>query len=381
MKIVVLGTSNSVMGNKGFIQALSLTHDVVQLSSGRVPFYYHILTALKNIDVIENADLVLIDHYVNDVNYYARRMGEDYLKGLEEFYLFLSSLNVRILNLFFPIFDISKLPSFWVLEKVKELSGSHSISYLDLNEVGFTENNFANEEHINHSASYALGLILSRELKLDGMGEKPTGGELVSNPYSYFDATSFEGSGVVSNFKNSLLSIDYLDLKTELILDLHESQRLISLGYLKPKLKQGHSGVSINMNDVGLSDHGYFHEVVNFPVFGRLSLCPIVSADAEIRNLIGRGTSSGEFSYTYLVDFLVYDERKQMVVTRAERNVFSINCEGIVQITERLSLVATEKPILSNKTIKVIRDYAIDLESQDMKASLEVHETRWSSDK
>lgn len=38
MKIVVLGTSNPVMGNKGFLQLLSISHEVIQLSSGRVPF-------------------------------------------------------------------------------------------------------------------------------------------------------------------------------------------------------------------------------------------------------------------------------------------------------------------------------------------------------
>ena len=110
MKIVVLGTSNSVMGNKGFLQSLSISHEVIQLSSGRVPFYYHVLTLMKHLDVVMEADVVLLDHYVNDVNYYSRMMGDDYHQNLDEFYMSLSSLNVRILNVLFPIFGIENLP-------------------------------------------------------------------------------------------------------------------------------------------------------------------------------------------------------------------------------------------------------------------------------
>lgn len=76
MKIVILGTSDSVMGQKGFVRALRQRHEVVNLSAGRVGVAFHLNRIIEHYEMIESADLLIIDHYINDVNGFGPHLGD-----------------------------------------------------------------------------------------------------------------------------------------------------------------------------------------------------------------------------------------------------------------------------------------------------------------
>ena len=189
MKIVILGTSNSVMGGNGFIKALMLDHEVIQLSSGRVPFFYHIKTIQNNKALIESSDLLLIDHYINDVNFYSEAIGEVYNELCKDFYTFLSSINTRIINVLFPIRDLKERDTLIYYKQIKHLSILHSVSVLDLNEAPFSKHHFSDNIHITHDTSYAFGIVLGKELLHSDLGKKPGEGYCENMPFKMADST------------------------------------------------------------------------------------------------------------------------------------------------------------------------------------------------
>ncbi|MDN2664389.1 hypothetical protein OW492_13515 [Psychromonas sp. 14N.309.X.WAT.B.A12] len=118
MKIIIVGTSNSVMGNKGFIESLRIDNEVIQLSSGRTPFLCTLKTIMLNQKLIESSDILIIDHYINDINFYVLEKGPDYIKMVKDFYIYLSSLNVNVLNLMFPILGLKSRKAYNFMKKL-----------------------------------------------------------------------------------------------------------------------------------------------------------------------------------------------------------------------------------------------------------------------
>lgn len=83
--------------------ALKEQHEVINLSVGRTPVLMHIKTILDKKEEIEQGDILIIDHYINDMMSYAADYGSDYQVYVEDLYKILSSLNINTINLLFPI--------------------------------------------------------------------------------------------------------------------------------------------------------------------------------------------------------------------------------------------------------------------------------------
>lgn len=374
MKIVVIGTSNSVMGGNGFVKALKLDHEVIQLSSGRVPFFYHIKMLENNKELIESSDLLLIDHYINDLNFYLDALGQSYNQFCEDFYTLLSSINTRILNVFFPIFDLNKRSTFDYYERVKNLSNLHSLSVLDLNETPFSEHHFKDNIHLTHDASYAFGIVLGKELLLSSIGEKPKGGDCESMPFKIVNIESIKNDNQVKVFSNSLMSIKYLDVKNKFIVNVSNSAKLLSFGYLRIKNNEGNSGVMINDHKLGLRGVGYFHESIDFNVFGSLEISPVFGEKLTLNNLMERGITEGDFSYCYLTEFFFYDKNSPFQIRSAERSLFTINLPKLLDVVDRMSVKNDlfKLPKLQNKTINILRQLAISQESENIEVAFDL---------
>ena len=183
MKIAIVGTSNSIMGEKGYVQALREENEVIQFSAGRMPFLGGFNTILKNKKLIEECDFLLLDHYVNDINFYASRCGSEYIKYCEIFYQYLSTLNVRIVNIFFPIRNLHERDSIFFYHEVIRISEENGIPVLNLNECDFKNHHYIDHIHLNNDASYALGVILCSFFKSNAVGRKPYGGSCRTLPF------------------------------------------------------------------------------------------------------------------------------------------------------------------------------------------------------
>jgi len=363
MKIIVVGTSNSVIGIEGFLQSLRLQHEVVQFSSGRTPFFCSLKTIINNKELIESCDLLILDHYINDMNFYRLKYGKEYDKLCDLFYKYLSSLNVDILNLLFPIKDIELRSTKPFYKWVKKLTFKYKLSCLDLNEYKFLPHHFKDQIHLNSNVSYALGIVLGNYLNFPLFNIKPHGGFCSSMPITIINLPDYDHVNESSSYENRLINIKYVDLNKSITLKRKNSDRLISLGYLKPKGIKGMSGIAINENYCyGFSDTGYFHEMIDSPIYGSLNISPLFG-NYDIKNLMGRGRSKGDFCYCYLTELVFYDVNVEMFYRSAKRNVINFNLPNLIEVSERLSPKILK---LTDKTIEKLRDTALSLENKDL---------------
>lgn len=368
MKIVVVGTSNSVVGASGFIETLRHDHEVVNISSGRAPFYKHVKTLTNNRALIEAADLLIIDHYVNDISFYYKNLGDRYVAQCEDFYALLSTINTRILNILFPIKGIMRYEdSVFYYGFIKDISRKYGIPLLDLNSFRFKPYQYMDRLHLKHDVSYLFGMLLSKELMTTDLGEKPSGGRLDGTPFRLVNVGDVVGAERLTHFENSLLSVDYLDLRDDLHVSAPAGSRLISLGYLNPKTAGSISACRVNGRLVGLSGNGYFHESLEFDVFGDVHLSPLLGEEAECVNLMGRGTARGRFDHCYLTELMFYDEGVETQYSSARRPPLDIRVSQLGEAADRL--VKEEVYGMQQETFGFLRMAALSKEANDPQTS------------
>lgn len=69
-----------------YASALKEKHEVIKLSVGRTPVTMHLKMIMEKKEEIEQGDVLIIDHYINDMMYYAAVYKEDYLVHMEDLY-------------------------------------------------------------------------------------------------------------------------------------------------------------------------------------------------------------------------------------------------------------------------------------------------------
>ena len=166
MKIYVIGTSNSVMRN-GWVFGLKHNKnlEVINLSVGRTPSLMHLSKVMLHSKELKEADLIIIDHIINDINYYIPKIGDSYHKYIKDFYILISSLGVPILNLIFPIYNLGNRENgIKNLEKIVELCKQFSIYYINFNTLNLSFDYYEDDVHLRAELAYFIGLELSKVL-------------------------------------------------------------------------------------------------------------------------------------------------------------------------------------------------------------------------
>lgn len=382
-KIIVVGTSNSVVGRKGFIKSLSIEHEVINLSSGRVPFYCHIKTIEKNKNLIESSDLLIVDHYINDLGFYAQKLGDTYFyRECEYFYQLLSSINTNIINLLFPLQNLSRIltkkPYLDFYKRIKELTKKYNLSIVDLNDYNFKPHHYHNSKHIKPEVSYAVGLSLSKIINIF-QGDKPDGGKLINNPFKIFDASfliDFIPNSEIKTFTNSIMETNYVDIKNKLTIDNLHGMSLKSIGYLIPKEMQNrNSGLIINDRyTYGLTPAGYYHESLDreIAIDSSLTLAPMEGFYSDVSSLMQRTRISGIFDFLYITEIVLFTGAK-MVYRSAKRHEKLVFLKDLEYMLDSMFIDVDNTLIkLSPITINALRDAAVLLEKTDLEKSHEL---------
>ncbi|QLE96777.1 hypothetical protein FLM49_03640 [Neptunomonas phycophila] len=222
---------------------------------------------------------------------------------------------------------------------------------------------------MNTNASYALGIVLGNYLQSIKSTRDCLGGDCVSFPFEVLMPSDFNTKDSRGSYKNSLLNIEYLDLRNKLFVERNDNDRLLSVGYLKPKDYREESGIVINNTyKYGFSGSGYFHEAIDINISGSLEIEPLQGEDC-VTNLMKRGRSSGNFSFCYIADLLFYNPSIELICKSAYRECVSIELPYLLDVVERLSPRPSGTysiPNLRPKSINRLRDIAIEIESEDL---------------
>lgn len=246
----------------GYVKALKTKHEVVNFSLGRVPCIYHIKVILERRMEIENCDLLIVDHYINDINRYFKRFGEKHFSYCEDLYAILSSLNVNILNILFPLLNIEKNINNYLYKKILNISTYFNIELIDLNRKYVDELTFRDKLHLRVDLSFNFGSWLGDALDAINW-KKPTTGSLIEACYFSIKASDLQyfSENKVENYENSLISINYLELKKNINFSFDKSCQLIAIGYFKSL--NDCDGLIINEEEIILSRDGYLIELLD----------------------------------------------------------------------------------------------------------------------
>lgn len=235
MKIAIIGTSNSVMQG-GYVKALESRHEVHNLSVGRVAVTYHIKTVLGQASMLSECNLVIIDHYINDVNTYLPRV-ENYRQHTEALYAHLAALGVPVLNVFFPISDLQSRKDAHYLEFITSRSQQYGFSVIDFNIWPFSNESYQDELHLHREVSFALGVYLSEIIpKLAMKQPVPFSKPITEYKTITADQLANKNNLTKTRFSNSLINIDYVKLNGALNIPVpesleHKPWQAISIGY------------------------------------------------------------------------------------------------------------------------------------------------------
>lgn len=314
MNIFVLGTSNSIMqGN--YTTALRQEHNVFNISVGRSPVLLHIKTIIDRKEEIETGDLLIIDHYINDMMSYASDYGTDYQVYVEDLYKLLSSLNINVINLLFPINRCKKHKNYTYYHNLIELSKKYRITLLDLNRSKFLEDDFFNNTHLLNEKSYEFGLWLSNEIsQLEW--RKPREGTVTQSPYTLLKIQNLGINRPVRHFYNSLVNINFLRIRETIELDTTELGDLIGFGYFRKD--SSCDGLLINDVPIVTSYNGYFVDIFNkkFPATNKLVIKPLeVEGGFHCQNKFE--FIQGQFKGAKLVE-LIFRKNTELLVNESK---------------------------------------------------------------
>lgn len=367
-KVYILGTSNSVMGLSGFIEALSIGCDVINRSAGRNTIFYHIHQIIEDRLLIESCDYLIIDHYVNDSFFYKDILGNKYEYYLELFYSLISSLNVRVVNIMFPIIGKFNKDVRWI---VRDFCQRFSVSYIDMNELPFRGEHYRDSLHISKISSYMLGVFLLSEISGD-RSDRPTGGKVEKLPIRLLAGPELFPDSEVAHFSNRTCSIRYVKLKERTIIPLLGGEKIASIGYFREMGASVNHGFSFNGAEFAVNpqDYGFFHELVDESVSGCSQIEPVVGSRVDAVILAARGTISGQFGAPNLVSLLCVDTSSVLDVTPASRSAIEFDLARLVTAID--SVQKKCMPPLSYASVDKIRDLALAWESKDLNIAAEL---------
>nr|WP_300309185.1 hypothetical protein [Halomonas sp.] len=336
MKVSIIGTSNSVIKN-GYTQALREKFEVHNLSSGRNPIFFHIKQLLNNAESLMSSDVIIIDHYVNDINFYCnhyqkKKRINNYFYHINNYYKLLSMLGVPVINVMFPIRFLK--PGDNNHMRIKRISKRYGHNVVDLNETKIEKTHYKDAVHIKPQKSFIFGEHLSEYIlnhysksKSQNMHHEPserfrTLDSLKNSPYMVLSADKVKSQSdnvSLENFTNSLISLEYLDgastgggIKYALPKAFEDSE-LLSIGYIN--LAEKPHGISINdkhgkSHRYTLNGKLYYHESFDDPIEIKDLVHIKTHADTSVgqfSNLMGRRSMGPPALPANIVELLVHN--------------------------------------------------------------------------
>ena len=362
MDVTVIGTSNSVIGRNGYIQAMVDNNiKVNNFSLGRSSHFHHLMTIIENIDIIEKSSAVIIDHLSNPV------FGECYAykEELKDLYKVLSSLNTNVIILQMPV--TWTFPNQWIdiIKVSKELANNYNITFVDLNEISFVKSNFKDHSHINEYSSYVFGCYLSSFLK--SFNGKPKTG----NSKDLFNSYKILYPEETEKYINTLVDVDFLKL-TSLLLVNNVMGRLLAVKYLSG----GQSYFAINSKNYFLKDGDFNHVYVeafkdNIYIDKSIKLEPHKNG-CSLPVLRGSSHYPSEIPGFLKIISLILKIKCPSVIPATDRKSKMFYFDNVNSHINHLNRFDHINSSIDEDAVNLLRDAAILLEDKDLKQSIKL---------
>ncbi|AYF02103.1 hypothetical protein PY32053_02506 [Paracoccus yeei] len=389
LRIAVLGTSNSVMKN-GYTTALSSQCEVIRIVSGRKPVFGVLQALMANLDRLRDCDMIVLDHYINDMAFYADHIPpEIYRRHVLNLYALLAAIGTPVVSLLLPLRDLD--PGNAHYRFVREEGLRHGFALIDLNGQGFKWHHFWDRLHLRHHVAYMVGLRLSEILRLSArtqlLSHRRPPALPAPLPYTVIPAAEIaRANGLkTQRLTNAILDTDYVDVPVQPIrIPVSDCcsfpVELLSVGLINrgtdhsaARLMAGEQPRCLAMHEVG-----YFHEYLDPGI--QLQGDPMISSNTQAfacrflfdrRPVLPEGTPKPP---ARLSEVLLYDGGT--VPIRADLPAgLKIAVPGIVdEVTAALDSIDLHElhPERTARAVNTLRDTAVALETHDTALSLQL---------
>jgi hypothetical protein len=320
MKISIIGTSNSVRRNS-YVQALSKENEIYNFSVGGNPIFFHIFSYLKNQKEIDNTDILIVEHYINDYFYINTRLDvKEYKKHVVNYYKMIKTTSSIPIVLFLPRV-VLRDDFVEYFDFLKSTLDELNIVYFDFTKIEFDEEEFDNVAHVKTNISYAIGEILSKRLSNKSLLGSYKKSMMVDNPYQIVEARELAryGNQKVDEYKNSLVSLEYIELIEPIKIPVEGSIPL-SYGYLN--LDNLDSKFSIRLNDkveIGVlcdrDNKQYFHEAIDYQGVDIEGIKSITLLPYDGRIEYTNVRVSNQSIYAKIVNLLLYNNKELNIIS------------------------------------------------------------------
>ncbi len=228
MKIIIIGASNSIIGEKGYIYPLRRSHVVTNLSGSDIPIAFTISKLLQHENEIAGADWVVLDHSISDRAVYYPRLGQKYLDQIDEAYRLTAQINPNVISLVFPMLRDTDSDRNYLAALIR-ISQKRGVTMADFQGLITDRRVFEDPLHVHCEASCLIGEFLENvipdlERSLDGDDPNPT-------PYLRVPGAA-AASGAVHQFESSFSSADYIQIDSPIEFAFEQMQRLTYIEYI-----------------------------------------------------------------------------------------------------------------------------------------------------
>lgn len=384
MRISILGTSNSVLKG-GYTAALAVEFQADNLSSGRVPVHALIHKVMLEQDRLRTAQVIVVDHWVNDVlEYLANVPSDEYRTHLRNFYALLAQLGVPVVNVFFPILNLTQRDRDH-LALLRQMSLDHGFDVVDLNDSGFEQHHLSDRAHLKRNIAFTFGLRLAPHLRRVAAEAAPVEQRPLVTPYRAIDLpTHLTIPGLMrGRFETALLQADYLQVSAQPIIvrwpaELSDSSRLVSIGFVNETAQS--SGMVLSSAECSrkllLDLRGYYHDVLAEPIGHAPTLTFLPpSGNDKYQPISGRNHKAdlgARLQPARLCNLLFHDPGMDMQApTPAKRGrVMDFSDMGrVAESAVEHVQVSDLHPRNTDTLVNVLRNTALRIEEQDLAAS------------
>lgn len=201
MKILILGTSNSILGEKSYIQALRQHYEVIDLSADRVDIAFHRNRLPEHYRIVEAADLLIVEHDIKGLSCFETQYITDI--GM------MRCLDTLIIAALLPY---APHPSRATRFNGLTTTATRNLCLVDLSYIPLKAAHLLDEIHPKSEASYVFGMVLEREIVRLETLPYPSGGAVLATPLQRQPTPDLAPVANQPHQENQLMALDDLPL-------------------------------------------------------------------------------------------------------------------------------------------------------------------------
>ena len=240
MRIVNIGGSNSIRKQSYTYKLIKTNHNLLNYGIGAAGSIYGLIQLIKN-KAIGNCDTIIYDYFTNDNNHF--RKGINKVSRVNKTLIELVNLcienNIKLLFVYIynrddkinGLYDKSPMYSFY-----KDFSKKYNITTIDVYDLLYSKyKDEWSEYYLDGSHLSDEGMDILHDEIVDKLKVVTVPKIIKGNDYNGFNGLNLikiDNHLKTENFSNSLIDVNYFEIKNELKIKFNKKTSILAIEYL-----------------------------------------------------------------------------------------------------------------------------------------------------